>query len=130
MGGSGCSTGITYNADIARKLRIILRKGDSFLMNAEIKNSDGDDIDMSVYTFNMHIKETEESVSSVLSSTANQITLTGGSGVLTVEISADNTASIDEGDYVYDIEVINSNNFKTTWLYGDLCVNQDVTPNP
>lgn len=129
MGTSSCSTGLTYNADIAQKLRIILRKGDSFLMNAEIKDADGNAIDMSGYTFNMHIKESEDSSESVLS-TPSGITITGGSGTITVEISADNTASIPEGDYVYDLETINTNNFKTTWLYGDLCVNQDVTPNP
>lgn len=115
------------NLDIAQRLDITCRKGDSFNLALDFG------VDMgSGGTWSMHVLETDESVEN----SVVDFTLTIGEnddGVTNakLEITADATemASVESGLYVYDIQFASSSSpsVVTTYLYGLFKINEDIT---
>ena len=93
--------------DVAKRLDITCRKGDTFNLVVNVTDSAGAVVDLTTYSFKM--------------------TITGTSGgVLTVNIGASIMSNVSSGLYAYDLQTIKAGTTQT-WLTGVLQVNEDVT---
>ena len=111
--------------DVAQRLDITCRKGDTFNLVVNVSDSTGTAVNLSTYSFKMELRETDTKETNTLSS--DQITITGTSGgVITISILASVMAGISSGLYVYDLQTINAG-VTQTWLTGVITVNEDVT---
>ena len=122
---ANCNTS-QVQLDVARRLDIICRKGDTFSLVINVTDSAGDAVDLTTYSdFRMEVRETDTSASTVIAD--SDVTITGTSGgVLTVTITNTVMEGVDGGLYVYDLETIKSGVVQT-WLTGVFKVNEDVT---
>ena len=123
----------SINLDIANRVDITTRKGDTFTLELTFKDEDGVVIDLSSgYEWMMQVRETDTSSATLLDgdsndNTANDFGFTGdNNGLLTITASASTMAGIDGGIYVYDLQ---SSQGATviTWMYGIFKVNEDVS---
>lgn len=109
--------------DVAQRLDITCRKGDTFNLVINVSDSAGSPVNLSSYTFNMEIRQTDTSTVTIANSNTS---ISGGSdGVLTITITAANM-EITSGLYVYDLETI-LGGVHQTWLTGVITVVEDVT---
>ena len=128
--------------DVAQKLNITARKGDTFRLSVTFKNSDGTGgiAITGNYTFKMDIRDSafDDSAGGALisisttqdSPTTNGFDTSGGSGNVIINISSSTMNGIDGGRYVYDLQATNTaDNSVQTWLKGNFVVNEDVTVN-
>lgn len=121
---ANCNTS-QVQLDVAKRLDITCRKGDTFNLVINVTDSAGTAVDLSTYSFKMQVKETDTSSTNVISN--DDITITGtAAGVLTVNIPSTVMTSVSGGLYVYDLQTINAG-VTQTWLTGVLKVNEDVT---
>ena len=111
--------------DVAKRLDITCRKGDTFNLVINVTDSAGTAINLTTYSFKMEIRETDTSADSIV--TNDNITITGTSGgVLTVNIGPNIMGNVSSGLYAYDLQTIKAGTTQT-WLTGVLKVNEDVT---
>ena len=121
---ANCNTS-QVQLDVAKRLDITCRKGDTFSLVINVTDSAGTAVNLSTYSFKMQVKETDTSSTNVISN--DDITITGtAAGVLTVNIPSTVMTSVSGGLYVYDLQTINAG-VTQTWLTGVLKVNEDVT---
>lgn len=121
---ANCNTS-QVQLDVAKRLDITCRKGDTFNLVINVTDSAGTAVDLSTYSFKMQVKETDTSSTNVISN--DDITITGtAAGVLTVNIPSTVMTSVSGGLYAYDLQTINAG-VTQTWLTGVLKVNEDVT---
>ena len=121
---ANCNTS-QVQLDVAKRLDIICRKGDTFNLVINVTDSAGTAVNLSTYSFKMQVKETDTSSTNVISN--DDITITGtDAGVLTVTIPSTVMTSVSSGLYAYDLQTINVG-VTQTWLTGVLKVNEDVT---
>ena len=122
---ANCNTS-QVQLDVARRLDIICRKGDTFNLVINVTDSAGTAVDLTTYSdFRMEVRETATSTSTIIAD--SNVTITGTSGgVLTVTINNTIMEGVDGGLYAYDLETIKSGVVQT-WLTGVLQVNEDVT---
>jgi len=127
------------NLDTAKRVDITCRKGDTFLLDLDITDSEGNALDLSSYTFKMEVRINDSSDGGegdsdlILTTTDDdnssnkQITYTkDDSGNLTFTVSASNMAGVESGLYVYDIQS-DIGGVVSTWLYGIFKINEDVS---
>ena len=125
----------SVNLDIAKRVDITCRKGDTFNLEFVIKDSTGTALDVttpSAYTFNMEVRESDTTAGSATirttedSSTGFNI-LGTDAGIVTVTCSATFMAGIASGIYVYDLEATKVDDSSVqTWFYGIFKINEDV----
>lgn len=125
----------SVNLDIAKRVDLTCRKGDTFSLEFVIKDSTGTALDVttpSVYTFKMEVRESDTSAGSATirttedSSTGFNI-LGTDAGTVTVTCSAAFMATIESGIYVYDLEATKVDDSSVqTWFYGIFKINEDV----
>ena len=121
---ANCNTS-QVQLDVAKRLDITCRKGDTFNLVINVTDSAGTAVNLSTYSFKMQVKETDTSSTNVISN--DDITITGtAAGVLTVTIPSTVMTSVSSGLYAYDLQTINVG-VTQTWLTGVLKVNEDVT---
>lgn len=115
------------NLDIAQRLDITCRKGDSFNLALDFG------VDMgSGGTWSMHVLETDESTeNSIIDFTLSIGENDDEVANAKLKISADATAmaSVESGLYVYDIQFATpaTTPVVTTYLYGLFKINEDIT---
>lgn len=89
--------------------------------------SAGSAVDLTNYTARMQVREDYTSSTAVLSLTnGTGITLGGTAGTILLAASAGTTAALAAGDYVYDLELVNSN-IVTRLVQGKFTVDPEVT---
>ena len=125
----------SVNLDIAKRVDITCRKGDTFNLEFIIKDSAGVALDVttpSQYTFKMEVRETDTTTGSATIQTTGE-TSTGfnilgtSSGIVTVACSASKMATVSSGIYVYDLEATKVDDSSVqTWFYGIFKINEDV----
>lgn len=123
----------SINLDIANRVDITTRKGDTFTLELTFKDENGAVIDLSSgYEWMMQVRETDTSSATLLDGdsndeTANDFGFTGdNNGLLTITASATTMAGIDGGIYVYDLQS-SQGAVVVTWMYGIFKVNEDVS---
>jgi hypothetical protein len=116
------------NLDIAQRLDITCRKGDTFELVITIKDSTGVELDLSGYTdFNLDVRPTDEDTGTpVLEFLMADFSGTS-SGVLTATKSYTDMAAVESGTFVYDLQATDGNSVRTTWFYGLFTIIDDVT---
>lgn len=82
-------------------------------------------MDLTGYTPRMQVRETHDSTSILL--TVNCSVNNALGGVIRLEASAATTAGIEEGIYVYDLEIESSGGAVTRLLQGNVTVTPEVT---
>jgi hypothetical protein len=89
--------------------------------------TDGTAVNLTSYTARMQVRETYQSSTAALSFTnGSGITLGGTAGTILVAASATVTAGVAAGDYVYDLEMVNSGTV-TRLIQGKFKVDPEVT---
>ena len=123
----------SINLDIANRVDITTRRGDTFTLELTFKDEDGVAIDLSSgYEWMMQVREADTSTTALLDGDsnddlANNFGFTGdNNGLLTITASSTVMAGIEGGIYVYDLQ---SSQGATviTWIYGIFKVNEDVS---
>lgn len=116
------------NLDIAQRLDITCRKGDTFELVITIKDSTGVELDLSGYTdFNLDVRPTDEDTGTpVLEFLMTDFSGTS-TGVLTATKSYTDMAAVESGTFVYDLQATDGNGVRTTWFYGLFTIIDDVT---
>ena len=125
--------------DVAQKLNITARKGDTFRLSVTFKDTFGNGISVGAYTYRMQLRNSPEDDSAggaIIDIITTQDTPivegfdTSGSPPLVINISANTMAGIDGGRYVYALEASSTTgDLVQTWLKGNFVVNEDVTVN-
>jgi len=77
------------------------------------------------YTPRMQVRETHDSTSILLTVTCSVANASGG--IIRLQATATTTASIEEGIYVYDLEIESSTGVVTRLLQGNVTVTPEVT---
>jgi len=121
----------SVNLDISSRLDITCRKNDTFSLDLNIKDPDGDAIDLDDYNFVMEVRASTDATATIIASgdiefTKNADSTTGKLNISIPFADMDKTAGI----YVYDLQAIETAptpDVKTTWLYGTFTINEDVT---
>lgn len=129
------------NLDRSQRLDIICRKGDTFILNLELKDEDGVAIDLTgdptnVYSFIMQVRLSDTSETVLLSPNVeidNKV-----DGLVTFSVPASDM-SVNAGLYVYDIQQTRQDTSRPgpdsdyqelsveTLVYGTFKINEDVT---
>jgi hypothetical protein len=120
------NTNLSVNLDVAKRLDITCRKGDTFELVISATDSSGNDIDFTAYTDAvLQVRPTDDSATLVLEFAVSDFDLTVGS--ITANKTAAEMAAVDSGIYVYDLELTDSVGKVVTWFYGLFKINDDVT---
>lgn len=121
------------NLDIASRLDITCRKGDTFTLELTFKDEDNEVIDLSVgYDWVMQVRESDTSATASLSGDSDDDSdndfgfVSDANGVLTITSPASIMSTIDGGIYVYDLQSVQGSTI-VTWMYGVFQVNEDVS---
>ncbi len=119
---SSCSSN-SVNLDNAKQVDITCRRGDTFTLEINFYDPNGNPIDLTSYTWKMDVS-VSDNVAPVLDDTA--FTYTGNStGTLYVAASAATMSTIAGGVYIYGLQSTDGGVVKT-WIYGTFNVNEDV----
>ena len=130
----------TANLDIAEKLDIICKRGDSFNMTITMTDSEGEAINLRDYNFSMEVKSKRVSNGRASGTTLpvvyeetilakGQIETSVGDpteGKVNFKATADTMKTLTPGVYVYDIQYDNNNEVRTI-LEGLFKINPDVS---
>lgn len=121
----------TLRLDQAQRVDIVCRRGDTFKMVLNVRDSSGAVVNVSgsAFTYKMEVRETDTATGTVIPTSATGFVFDGtASGVLTVTVSSTTMAAVNSGLYVYDLQATRvSDSFVQTWLYGTFLINEDVT---
>ena len=121
------------NLDIANRVDITTRRGDTFTLELTFNDEDGVAIDLSSgYEWMMQVREADTSTTALLDGdsnddSANDFGFTGdNNGLLTITASSTVMAGIEGGIYVYDLQSSQGSTV-ITWMYGIFKLNEDVS---
>lgn len=107
---------------MATKINMVMDQAATFSSSFTVLDVFNNPIDFSTYTASSQMRKTYMSVNSYsFSVTANS---TGG---ITLSMTANNTALIDAGRYVYDVEVVDGVGVKSRIAEGIITVTPQVT---
>jgi hypothetical protein len=109
---------------MATRANIIIDQGATFTSSITVTGSDGNPSDLSGYTGYAQMRKHHTSSQYV----DFNVTLGGASGTITLELTADQTANIAAGRYVYDVELHDdSSPYKVRIIEGLATVTPEVT---
>jgi hypothetical protein len=110
-----------YNATIDQ--------GATFTLQVTYKDENGVPINLTGYTAAMQIRQNYNDSAALitLTSPSGGIVITGATGTINITISAEQTGSLDEGFYVYDLEITSTANVVTRLIQGQFTVAPEVT---
>lgn len=108
---------------------IVIDQGADYFLNVTYDNPDGTPVNITNYTAEMQIRVNANSPTAVLTlTTGSGITITGSSGLIAIRATAAQTRAIDEGPYVYDLEITApSTGVVTRIIQGQALVSAEVT---
>ena len=120
---------LSVSTEVAKRLDVTCRKGDTFALTINAKDSTGTPIDFNVFNdMKWEVRPTDEDtgvpVLKFLFPSDFDTTVVGS---LTITKEAIDMAAVESGVYVYDFELTDQNNKTTTWFYGIFKINDDVS---
>lgn len=106
---------------MASKANLVIDQGSTYSVTINIDDDNGDGLNVSGYSARAQMRKHYTSSNSVsfVTSLAN--------GELSLSLTANQTANIVAGRYVYDVELIDSSNNVTRILEGIITVTPEVT---
>jgi hypothetical protein len=111
---------------VAEYVEITIEQGATFTTTVTVSDATGQPLDLTDYTGKAQIRK------SYYSTTATDFTVTIPSpinGEMVIELSADTTANITPGRYVYDVIMTDAQNEVTRLFEGTAAVTPGVTRN-
>ena len=114
---------------MANTYNILIDQGATYTLALSYKDSAGTAINLSGYTAAMQLRLQYDSPTTVLSlsSPSSGIVITGASGLITVTITAVQTAALDDNTFLYDLEITSPTSVKTRLIQGVAVVSAEVT---
>jgi hypothetical protein len=123
---SSCRCENPKNVDVsaATQLNICCRRANTFILKANVKDSNGTAIDLTAYTYEMQVRQYDNGP--IVISNSN-ITIAGtAAGLLTITIT-DTNMTVDAGTYVYGVEfTLTATSEKETWFFGTFTIQQNI----
>ncbi len=123
---SACRCENPQNVDLsaATQLNICCRRANTFILKANVKDSKGNAIDLTAYSYEMQVRQYDNGPIVIPNSS---ITITGtDAGLLTITIT-DTNMTVDAGTYVYGVEfTLTATGEKETWFFGTFTVQQNI----
>jgi len=114
---------------LASTYNISIDQGATYTLAISYKDENGAAINLTNYTAAMQLRSTYTSVDAVLSlsSPSNGIVITGATGLISITITATQTAALSSNNFVYDLEITSSSNVKTRLIQGIVTISPEVT---
>jgi hypothetical protein len=113
---------------LADNYQISIDQGATYSLALTYKDSNGTAINLTGYTAAMQIRTSYESSSTVVSLTSSSgIVITAATGLLTINITSNQTAALTPGTYVYDLEITSGAGVVTRLIQGSVMVSAEVT---
>ena len=108
---------------MAKTLNLSMDQGANFSNTIPILNGNNDVVDLTGYTAQSQMKRTYAANTSYTFTTS----ISNTDGLITLSMTANATANIADGRYVYDVDIINSSNAITRVIEGVVIVNPRAT---
>jgi hypothetical protein len=108
---------------VALKANIVIDQGTDFSTSINVTNDDGDIVDLTGYTAAAQMRKHYTSSNSHNFTTS----ISAEQGIVTISMTANTTAAITAGRYVYDCELTSSSNAVTRLVEGIVTVTPQVT---
>jgi hypothetical protein len=108
---------------VALKANIVIDQGTDFSTSINVTNDDGDIVDLTGYTAAAQMRKHYTSSNSHNFTTS----ISAAQGIVTISMTANTTAAITAGRYVYDCELTSSSNAVTRLVEGIVTVTPQVT---
>ncbi len=108
---------------MATKINLIIDQGASFETTLNLTDDNDNAVNLTGYTGAGQIRKHYTSSTA----TSFSVTLGGANGTLTIGLSANSTANLASGRYVYDIEVTDSSGIVSRLFEGIVTVTPQVT---
>lgn len=103
------------------KTNLVIDQGTTYSANLVLKDQSNNDLDVTGYQARGQIRKHYQSNTSVSLTTALS------NGVVTISLTAAQTANITSGRYVYDVELIDGSNTVTRPYEGIVTITPEVT---
>ena len=107
---------------MATKANIVIDQGTTFNTIVDLKDENGDPLNMVGYTANSQIRKWYSSANATVVFTANV-----SNGSVALALTANQTSNLESGRYVYDILLADSSNAITRVVEGIVTVTPRVT---
>lgn len=120
----------SVNLDVAKRLDLTCRKGDTFSLSMSVTDATGASVDFSVYTdIKMQVRPTvdDDVASPILEFDYPTDYDTSVVGQLEISKSATAMSAVAAGMYVYDLQLTDAVGKTITWFYGLFKVNDDIS---
>jgi hypothetical protein len=108
---------------MANKSNLVIDQGSTYSSNVVLTDDYGDPRDLTGYTANSQIRKWYTSSNATASFTTS---INTAAGVITLNLTANQTSSIEAGRYVYDVEIANGS-VVTRVVEGIVTVTPQVT---
>jgi hypothetical protein len=108
---------------MATKANLVIDQGTTYTTDLNLTDENGDPLVLSGYSANSQIRKHYTSTNSVAFSVAVNAT----AGVITLSLSANQTANMTSGRYVYDVELTDASNSVSRIVEGIVTVTPQVT---
>jgi hypothetical protein len=106
-------------------------QGANWYLTVTYQNPNGTAINITNYTAALQLRSLPSDPTAVLTLTTQNggITITGATGTIAIQATATQTGLIDEGNYVYDLEIYSNSNpsVTTRLIQGQIVVSAEVT---
>ena len=114
---------------MASTYNILVDQGATYTLAVTYKDSSGTAINLTGYTAAMQLRDSYDSATAVLSlsSPSSGIVITGASGLVTITMSATQTAALSADTFLYDLEITSTASVKTRLIQGVVVVSAEVT---
>jgi len=110
------------------QVRRAVYRGETLQRVFTYKDADGVAVDLTGYSASMQVRKSlTDGVALELSTVNSRITLGGAAGTVTLLVSATDTATIDVGQYFYDLELTSGSSVVTRLIEGRLQVKEAYT---
>ena len=108
---------------MAIKANIIIDQGATYSTSLDLTDDNGNPLDLTLFTAAAQMRKHYTSSNAV-----NFVVTTGGAtGVLTLALSANTTANIASGRYLYDVELTDSDFNVSRIVEGIVTINPNIT---
>jgi hypothetical protein len=108
---------------MATKANLVIDQGTTYTTDLNLTDENGDPLVLSGYTANSQIRKHYTSSNSV----AFSVSINAAAGVITLSLSANQTANMTSGRYVYDVELADASNSISRIVEGIVTVTPQVT---
>jgi hypothetical protein len=108
---------------MATKANLVIDQGTTYTTDLNLTDENGDPLNLTGYSANSQIRKHYTSSNSVVFSTS----INAAAGVITLSLTANQTANMVGGRYVYDVELTDASNSISRIVEGIVTVTPQVT---